>query len=144
MRRRRLSAVAARARDERGSVSTELVLLTPLLILILLIAVDFGRLAGARLDADEAAHQAARAASLARSGPQGNTEAQSAATASLNGAGSSCRNPHIAAITGGFQPGSVVTVRVTCHVDPDTPGLPDHTIAARATSVVDLYRGVRG
>ncbi|MFJ8955042.1 TadE/TadG family type IV pilus assembly protein [Streptomyces sp. NPDC102381] len=144
MRRRRLFAVVARARDERGSVSTELVLLTPLLIIILLIAVDFGRLAGARLDADEAAHQAARAASLARSGPQGNTEAQSAATASLNGAGSACRNPHITAVTGDFQPGSVVTVRVTCHVDPDTPGLPDHTIVARATSVVDLYRGVRG
>lgn len=46
-----------------GSATTELVLVTPLLILLALVAVAFGKLVGARLDADEAAHQAARAAS---------------------------------------------------------------------------------
>ena len=53
-------------RDESGSVTAELVLLTPLLILLLLFVVALGRLAGARLEVDGAAAQAARAASIAR------------------------------------------------------------------------------
>ncbi|MGW1286421.1 TadE/TadG family type IV pilus assembly protein, partial [Streptomyces sp. NPDC002586] len=44
---------------DSGSAAIELVLATPLLILLALVAVAFGKLAGARLDADEAAHQAA-------------------------------------------------------------------------------------
>ncbi|MBC9718017.1 pilus assembly protein [Streptomyces sp. TRM66268-LWL] len=133
----------AGARSDRGSASTELVLITPLLILLLLVAVDLGKLAGARLDADEAAHQAARAASLTRAAADGQAQAQTAAVASLNGAGSSCRQPEITASTDGFQPGGSVTVTVSCHVDLDTPGLPDQTLTAKAASVVDLYRGVR-
>ena len=53
-------------REETGSVVAELVLLTPLLILVLLFVVALGRLAGARIDVDGAAAQAARAASIAR------------------------------------------------------------------------------
>jgi Flp pilus assembly protein TadG len=53
-------------RDETGGVTAELVLLTPLLILLLLLVVAFGRLAGARIEVDGAAAQAARAASIAR------------------------------------------------------------------------------
>ena len=52
-------------RDERGAVATELVLLTPLLIVMLLFVVALGRLAGARINVDGAAAQAARAASIA-------------------------------------------------------------------------------
>ena len=42
-------------REETGSVVAELVLLTPLLILVLLFVVALGRLAGARIDVDGAA-----------------------------------------------------------------------------------------
>ena len=57
-----------RRRDnERGSATVELVILTPLLILLLLFVVALGRLAGARIDVDGVAAQAARAASIARS-----------------------------------------------------------------------------
>ena len=41
--------------NESGAVATELVLLTPLLIVMLLFVVALGRLAGARLDVDGAA-----------------------------------------------------------------------------------------
>ncbi len=46
---------------QRGSVTVELVLLTPLLILVLLFVVALGRLAEARLQVNTAAGQAARA-----------------------------------------------------------------------------------
>nr|WP_168517072.1 TadE/TadG family type IV pilus assembly protein [Streptomyces sp. S1D4-11]QIZ01506.1 hypothetical protein HEP87_11165 [Streptomyces sp. S1D4-11] len=63
-----------RRSQDAGSATTELVLVTPLLILLALVAVAFGKLVGARLDADEAAHQAARAASLARSADEARAE----------------------------------------------------------------------
>ena len=134
-----------RAADpQRGSATTELVLVTPLLILLTLVAVALGRLAGARLDADEAAHQAARAASLARSAGQARGQAERAATLSLAAAGSTCTRPETAPALGRFAPGSVVTVKVTCHVVLGTPGLPGEiAISASAASVVDTYRGVQ-
>ncbi|MDG4864414.1 TadE/TadG family type IV pilus assembly protein, partial [Streptomyces sp. T-3] len=65
----------------------ELVLLTPLLVLILLIVVGLGRLADARLRVNDAAHQAARSASLARTDAAAQTGARASATAALTGPG---------------------------------------------------------
>ncbi|MFC7305122.1 TadE/TadG family type IV pilus assembly protein [Streptomyces monticola] len=127
---------------DRGSSTTELVLVTPLLILLALVAVALGKLASARLDADEAAHQAARAASLARSAGQAHTDAVQAARQSLAGAGSSCTSPRIAPDTGGVKPGGVVRVTVTCRAVLDVPGLNNVNVTASSASVVDLYRGV--
>ncbi|MCX5206897.1 pilus assembly protein [Streptomyces sp. NBC_00237] len=119
----------------------ELVLVTPLLILLALVAVAFGRLAGARLDADEAAHQAARAASLARTAEQAQGNALRAARASLAGAGASCTTPRVASQLGGLEPGGTVRVTVICRADLDVPGMRSMDVTATATSVVDLYRG---
>ncbi|MEN8652350.1 TadE/TadG family type IV pilus assembly protein [Streptomyces sp. 21So2-11] len=126
---------------ERGSATTELVLVTPLLILLALVAVAFGRLAGARLDADEAAHQAARAASLARTADRAHGDALRAARASLAGAGASCTSPRIAPALGGLVPGGTVRVTVTCRADLDVPGMRSMDVTSTAASVVDLYRG---
>ena len=51
--------------DARGSASLELVLVTPVVLLLLLFVVCAGRLAEARADVDRAARDAARAASIA-------------------------------------------------------------------------------
>jgi Flp pilus assembly protein TadG len=126
---------------ERGSASTELVLVTPLLILLALVVVAFGRLAGARLDADEAAHQAARAASLARTADQARSDALRAARVSLAGAGASCTGPRIASQLGGLEPGQAVRVTVTCQADLDVPGMRSLDVTSTAMSVVDAYRG---
>jgi Flp pilus assembly protein TadG len=45
---------------ERGSVSIELVLLTPVLVAMLLLVVAFGRIQNARADVEAAARAAAR------------------------------------------------------------------------------------
>ncbi|MFI5808589.1 TadE/TadG family type IV pilus assembly protein [Streptomyces sp. NPDC051561] len=126
---------------ERGSATTELVVMAPLLILLALVAVAFGRLAGARLDADEAAHQAARAASLARTADQARGDALRAARASLAGAGASCTGLRIASALGGLEPGGTVRVTVTCRADLDVPGMRSMDVTSTSTSVVDLYRG---
>lgn len=133
----------SRARQDAGAATTELVLVTPLLILLALVAVAFGKLAGARLDADEAAHQAARAASLARSTGEAEADAGRAATRSLDGAGSSCTDPTITSAMGGFAPGGVVRVTVSCRAVLDVPGMSSVDVTASASSVVDLYRGVQ-
>ncbi|MFE9555452.1 TadE/TadG family type IV pilus assembly protein [Streptomyces sp. NPDC006703] len=127
---------------DNGAASTELVLVTPLLILLALVTVAFGKLAGARLDADEAAHQAARAASLARTAWQARAEAETAARRSLAGAGSSCTSPRVMPDLGGFVPGGAVRVTVTCRAALDVPGLRGVDVTTSAVSVVDLYRGV--
>ena len=132
----------ATASPDHGAATTELVLVTPLLILLALVAVAFGKLAGARLDADEAAHQAARAASLARTADQARSEAETAARRSLTAAGSSCTSPRITPALGGFAPGGVVRVTVTCRAALAVPGMHSVDVTAAAASVVDLYRGV--
>lgn len=132
-------------RDERGSVATELTLLTPVLILLLLFVVFCGRLADARLRVDDAAHQAVRAATLARTSTQATADARGTAEAALSQAGINCQDLGVTAQLGGLRPGSTVTVTVTCHVglsDLALLGIPGSTTAeSTASSVVDQWRG---
>lgn len=132
-------------RDERGSVATELTLLVPMLITLLLFVVVCGRLADSRLRVDDAAHQAVRAATLARSSIQASGDAHATAHAALAQAGVRCRNLAVSAHLAGMQPGSTATVTVTCDIelsDLAMLGIPGHTTAkATASSVVDQWRG---
>ena len=138
------SSARRRAADEAGAVATELVLLTPLLIVILLFVVALGRLAGARLDVDGAAAQAARAASIARDPATATAMADQTATAALSSDRVTCAHLEVVTDATAFAPGGTVTVTVTCTVDlADLTGLrlpPAESITASATSVVDTYR----
>jgi Flp pilus assembly protein TadG len=129
---------------ESGSVATELVLLTPLLILMLLFVVALGRLAGARLDVDGAAAQAARAASIARDPSTATAMAQQTATAALGSDGVTCGHLTVNTDTTQFAPGGSVVVTVTCSVGlSDLTGLrlpASESITSTATSVIDTYR----
>ncbi len=143
------AAGAGRAlRDERGAVATELVLLTPLLILMLLFVVALGRLAGARIDVDGAAAQAARAASIATTPAQATAAAQQSAAAALGSDHVTCATLQVATDTARFAPGGSVTVTVTCAVAlSDLSGLRlpvTEQVSSTAASVVDTYRSVPG
>ncbi|WP_433214689.1 TadE/TadG family type IV pilus assembly protein [Microtetraspora malaysiensis] len=70
-------------RTDKGSATAELVLLTPLLMLVALFAVATGRLVAARLEVNDAAHQAARAASIARTPSAADAAARSAVESAL-------------------------------------------------------------
>jgi Flp pilus assembly protein TadG len=129
-------------RREEGSAATELVVVTPLLVLVLLVVVALGRLATARLRVDDAAHQAARAATLARSADQARQQAGAAAKAALSASTPSCAHSTVRTDTGVFAPGGVVRVTVACAAMLGVTGLPGHvTITRTAVSVIDSHRG---
>ena len=136
--------VLRRLGGEAGAVATELVLLTPLLILMLLFVVALGRLAGARLEVDGAAAQAARAASIARDPATATAMAAQTAAAALGSDHVTCAHLTVSTDIAGFAPGGQVAVTVTCTVDlADMVGLrlpAAQSITSTATSVVDTYR----
>ena len=82
--------------EDRGSVAAEITVITPLLIMLLVfVAVVVHRGVDARLRLDDAAHQAARAASLQRSALAAASAARSTAQSALSGAGVVCRSVQV-------------------------------------------------
>jgi Flp pilus assembly protein TadG len=109
-------------RRERGSLSVELVIVTPGLVLLLLLVGAAGRVVEAQGHLDGAARDAARAASLAPSAQQASQAALQAAQADLGQ--SSCTANSVQALVAGFPaagqpvpPGQAVTATVTCDVN---------------------------
>jgi Flp pilus assembly protein TadG len=110
------------ARDGRGSISVELVVLAPALALLLLLLGAGGRVVEVQGHIDGAARDAARAASLARSAADASQLARQAALADL-GATSWC-GPHAVVQVSGFPAagplpagGGDVSVSVSCEVN---------------------------
>lgn len=128
-------------RDERGSATVETVLLMPLLVGFLLLYAALHRGTDARALIDEAAGQAARAATL---GPAASaqTRALHAADATLDGA-ASCPNPDVTVRTDTQALGGSESVQITCHIplgDLAMPGIPGHlTLTGTATAPRDPY-----
>jgi Flp pilus assembly protein TadG len=135
-----------RAAGDGGSVTVELVVLSPLLILLALFVVGLGRLAEAELIVDDAAHQAARAASLARAPRSARAQATVAAQAVIDRHRASCVHLALSVDTSQLRPGGSVTTQVTCAValsDLTGLGLPGHRlVTASFTSPVDIHRGI--
>ena len=101
-----------RGGDEEGSVSVELVLLTPLLLLVVAFIVLAGRVVDVHLQVESAAHQAARAASQ-QAGPAAAARAASRIAGEL---GPPCGDPVAVLDRAGWVPGGAVTVTVSCRV----------------------------
>ncbi|WP_020499952.1 TadE/TadG family type IV pilus assembly protein [Sciscionella marina] len=134
---------------ERGSVTAEAILLAPVLVMLLVfIAVVCHRGVDARLRLNDAAHQAARAASLEHSAPAASIAATRTAHAALAHAGLMCRNETTTTSTSRFVPSGAVTVTVGCTVDFGQAlllGAPGTTsLHARASEVIDTYRSQPG
>jgi Flp pilus assembly protein TadG len=132
------------ATGDRGSSTTELALVTPMLVAILLFAVLCGRLVSVQMDLDAAASSAARAASLARTEPAARAEADRTARDTLTARRVTCRQVDVS-VTGSLRPGGAVTVRVKCTVpmsDLTLLGVPgSRVLAAASTSPIDRWRG---
>ncbi len=129
---------------ERGSATAELVLVTPLLILFVLFIVGLGRLAHARAMVNDAAAQAARAATLQYLDPgQAADTARQTAAAALSSAGLACATQSTSVDTGSDHPGGTITVTLSCRVDLSqevAAGFPgSETLRATFTSPVDTY-----
>lgn len=134
-----------RMHNQRGSAATELTLVTPLLLVFLLFVVAGGRFVGARLDVDNAAASAARAASIARDSNAATLDAQTSAQATLGAHGITCRSLDVNVDTVAFLPGGWVGVDVTCSIDISDlallqfPGT--QTVHSRFVAAIDAYRG---
>ncbi|WP_245394620.1 TadE/TadG family type IV pilus assembly protein [Amycolatopsis keratiniphila] len=125
-------------------MTAEAVLVTPVLVMLLvLLAVVVHRGVDARLRLDDAAHQAARAATLHRTTPAAATAARDTASAALAEAGVVCREV-TTTLSGTPVPAAAVTVHVRCTVDFGQAallGVPGRrTLESSASEVVDTYR----
>ena len=98
-------------------MTTEFVVLAPIMIVVVLLVVGLGRYAHGKQLVEQAAAAAARAASLTSSSAQAQGRAARAAAGSLADAGLSCTGMTADVDTGNFRPGGVVTVTVTCTAD---------------------------
>jgi Flp pilus assembly protein TadG len=128
-------------------VSTELAVLTPLLIGFMLLVLFAGRVAQAEADVAHAAHEAARAATL-RGDPQAAvTAAEEMAAANIAEGGLACRRLDVAVDTGAFAAGGQVMVTLSCEAsfaDLAMLAVPGSRIfTATAIEVIDTYRADR-
>ncbi|MEU5437694.1 TadE/TadG family type IV pilus assembly protein [Streptomyces sp. NPDC020719] len=125
-------------------MTVELVLLIPVLILMLWFLIFCGRMADSRLRIEDAAHQAARAASMQRTDAEAAAHARATAVEALNDAGITCRSLAVDT-SGSVRPGGTVTATVACRVDLHDLGLlrmpGTAMLDARFTAPVDTHRG---
>lgn len=135
--------------NDRGSLSLELAVLTPALLLLLVVIVAAGRVSLARGAVQAAARDAARQASLARTPGTGQTAGVTAARGTLTQEGVRCTGVEVRVDTSGFAvplgDPAVVRATVRCQLslaDLAVPGLPGSvTEQAVFTSPLDPYRG---
>ena len=134
--------------DDCGSVTLELAVLTPALILLLGLVALAGRVEVAASAVEHAAATGARAASLARTVDAAQTTATVAVGRELEAQGLRCTSSVVTVDAAGLaaplgEPASV-TVTTSCTVtmsDLAVPGLPgSRTLTGQATSAVDRFR----
>ncbi|GGS59675.1 TadE/TadG family type IV pilus assembly protein [Actinokineospora fastidiosa] len=126
-------------------MAAEVTIVAPFLVMLLVfVGVVIHRGVDARIRVDDAAHQAARAASIERSPAAASAAAQSTAASALSSAGVTCASLLVSAATGGLRPGGTVSVTVSCKVDFGDAlilGVPGgKTLSATSVEPVDLWR----
>lgn len=140
--------VARRRRDERGSTALEIAILGPGLLLFITIVVYAGRVELAGQAVQQAADEAARSASIARTKSGADSVAGDEARNTLSQQGLDCKSVDVAVDTKDFtvgpgQDGRVYTT-VSCQVkvgDLILPGVPGTTtVTARGISPIDTFR----
>ena len=135
-------------KPDAGSITLELAILTPALLLILGLTILAGRVGVARSAVDHSAFVAARDASMSRTADQARIAANDAMVREFGSQDIDCTSASVEVDTTGFaaplgQP-AVVVVTVTCAVslaDLAIPGLPgERIITASAASTLDAHR----
>ena len=139
-----------RGTGDRGVVTTELVIVMPVLICFLFLVIAAGRLTDAKSDVVGAASDAARVASLQQSAGAARAQAQAAATDTVSGENLNCKDgPQVDTEflpSGHFERGATVHVEVTCTVntrDLTFIGLPlSVTLFEEAWEPIDAHRSL--
>ncbi|MFA5775215.1 MAG: TadE family protein [Ilumatobacteraceae bacterium] len=129
-------------KTERGSATVELVLLTPVLMILTMFVVAAGRSGESKIQVHHAADQAARAASLVHPRSM-QSVAERVAREDLVNSGVGCIDTEIDVVVD--ESGSLhsVTVAVDClvnHGDLGLLGLRERRVFASSTEVIDRWR----
>jgi Flp pilus assembly protein TadG len=134
-------------RGQEGSLTVELVVLTPVLFVLALTCLAFGRVSEARQQVVEAARSAAETAAVLPSPASAQSGATQTALASVTNGGLTCTQPQIVTDVTHFVPGGYVTVTVICQIglaDLSVPGMPGSTtVQATSSAPIDPYRSVQ-
>lgn len=137
-----------RARDERGSAAIEAAVGVPAFALFVGLILFGGRTAVTHQAVESAAADAARAASIERTGAAARTAALQAATSSLDNQDINCLSVDVAVDVSEFSrpvgQEANVTVRVSCRLDLSDLAVPGvagtKLVKASITSPVDTWR----
>jgi Flp pilus assembly protein TadG len=134
-----------RVRRDRGSVSVELAILSPVLVALVVAAIVVGRTGVAYNSVAAAAYDASRAASISRTEEAAVQQASAVAQTTLDNQGIDCATTDIAVDASGLnvpvgEP-AMVSVTVTCELSFADVGLPTRTLEATFYSPVDTWRG---
>lgn len=146
------------SRDDRGTASLELVIVAPFLLALMMLIIAFGRFAQTENLVDQAARDAARAATAQNVREDVPKVVDQVVAESMSDAPASCRDsvvasPPVLSATAFQLPDpdnplaiDTVTVTVTCTLDlSDLAALPLKSveISRTFTSPLDRYRGYR-
>ncbi|WP_166353524.1 TadE/TadG family type IV pilus assembly protein [Phytoactinopolyspora limicola] len=143
MSRRRLQPLRA----ERGSVALEWAVWIPGVLLVIAVIALAGRVTTTAGAVEQAANDAARAASIARTPSEAVTEAHVTGQMSLTDQGIDCLALGMDVDTSGFhRPAgqhATVAVTITCPIrvmDLPIPGITERVATSTGTSPIDTYR----
>ena len=128
--------------SERGSVTVELVILTPLLMMLVLFGIYAGRASEAVIQVRHAADQAARAASKGSKSRIQSTAKQIAERA-LQNSGTSCTEIVVNSSLISQGADSAVLVKVDCTIknnDLSILGVRPRIVSASSSEVIDRWR----
>jgi len=135
-----------RAASDAGSLTVELVVVTPVVLVVVLASLVFGRVVQARQQVVEAARAGAEAAAVLPTASTARWVGSINSMVDLVDRTHTCAHATVVVDTGHFVPGGFVTTRVTCLVllsDLGFPGLPGSTtVSVSATAPIDPYRSV--
>lgn len=133
-------------RKEEGQAIAELVIVTPVLLLVIVLMIGLGRIDSAQGDVESAARAGVQAAVVQDNPNDAQTQAVAAVASTLGNAGLTCPSPQIITNTSNFAPGGSVSVTVTCVTslaDVSVPGVPGtKTLSATSVAPIDPYRAV--
>ena len=137
---------SSRRRTEGGSLTVELAVLTPVILVVALASVVLGRVVEARQQVVEAARAGAEAAAVLPGVSTAQWVGSTNAVVDLVDRTHTCARAYVSVDTSRFTAGGYVTAHVSCQVllsDVGFPGLPGSTmVTASATAPIDPYRSV--
>ena len=131
----------------RGSLTVELIVLTPVIVVFVLMALAFGRFELAREQVVSAARAGAEAASVVPSAGDAQSAAEDAVDPIVSDHSHTCAVLSVSTDTAHFIPGGFVRVVVTCQIDFTdllVPGFPGHTdVQETVTAPIDPFRSLQ-